>query len=359
MAGKTKILLLGAGALGRGYLPWKLDDERHALVFIERDPAIVAELNARRSYTTYRVCAGGYQRKTVNVAAALLPGQFSQDEHGDAVACFVAVGPRNVAEAARLLAGTHIPLILCENEPAAVQAARQAVGHDAVHFAVPDVITSNTAPAELLRGDPLAITSEDGPLYVADGVSGVHGDLVLLPQQELLRLHWQPKLYLHNTPHCVAAYLGATMGRRYIHEVMQSPAAARIVEGAMQETLAMLLRQGEIPQDELVRYAEKELARFRCIPLHDPVSRVARDPQRKLEPQGRLLGAARLCLQAGVVPRHVLTGIVAALQCLAGDAGLPGLARGEPLEVLLRQNLADLQAELRALSAEPRLALPG
>src|SRR5690606_537983 len=129
--------------------------------------------------------------------------------------------PRSVERAAQLMAGSTIPLILCENEPGTVAVAKRVVGHEAVYFAVPDVITSNTAPAQMLAEDPLAITTENGVLFVEEGPTGLHGELTLLPREELLRLQWTPKLYLHNTPHCIAAYLGALMGRTYVHEAMQ------------------------------------------------------------------------------------------------------------------------------------------
>ena len=242
------------------------------------------------------------------------------------------------------------------------------MGHDAVHFAVPDVITSNTAPPHLLAEDPLAITTEDGVLFVEDGIAGVQGDLQYLPKAELLRLQWTPKLFLHNTPHCITAYLGALIGVRYVHEAMQHPEVAAIVEGAMREMLQVLKLQWDIPHPFLDWYADKELARFRCPLLFDPVARVAREPLRKLEPQGRLIGAAQLCLTLGVLPAHILKGIVGSV--LFEDVNDPdqhiglmraamdpadftryvlGLRPGEPLDQLLRTQLDPIARQLRDL----------
>ena len=55
----------------------------------------------------------------------------------------------------------------------------------------------------------------------------------------------------------------------------------------------------------LVRFANRELA--------DPTSRLARDPLRKLQPQDRLVGAARLAEQCGVRPEGLAWGIAGAL----------------------------------------------
>src|SRR5688572_32596049 len=73
--------------------------------------------------------------------------------------------------------------------------------------------------------------------------------------------------------------------------------------------------------DALLRYANEELA--------DPVQRVARDPIRKLGPDDRLLGPARLIRAARRrVPAHFALGIAAALLYRAeGDVQAIRLAR--------------------------------
>jgi len=368
---KTKIILMGAGAIGRGYLPWTLDAAQHDFIFVDSNPTIVDRLNVHGGYTTYRVNGDEYQQRYVPVLAAYTPETFRVAEHEDAVACFFSVGPRNVAKAAQLMVGSRLPLILCENEPETVAVAQRVVGHDAVYFAVPDVITSNTAPQHLLAKDPLAITTENGILYVEAGAQGVHGDLHFISREEVLRIQWTPKLFLHNTPHCITAYLGALMGATYVHEAMQHAQAAQIVEGAMTEMLQALKLQWDIPHDFLEWYAQKELARFRCQLLFDPVARVAREPLRKLELHGRLIGAAQMCLTLGVLPQNLLKGIVGAI--LFEDVNDPdhhiglmreamstpdfnryvlGLRPGEPLDLMLRDHMEAITQELRELTKE-------
>jgi mannitol-1-phosphate 5-dehydrogenase len=362
---KTKILFMGAGAIGRGYLPWTLDEKKHEFIFIDSNQSIVDRLNTHGGYTTYRVNGAEYQQKNVKVSAAYTPVTFKLDDHRNAVACFFSVGPRNVAKAAQMFVGSTIPLIMCENEPETVAVAKRVVGHDAVYFAVPDVITSNTAPAHLLSIDPLAITTENGIQYMEVGPTDLHGEISLLPREELLRIQWTPKLYLHNTPHCIVAYLGALMGVTYVHEAMMHPKAAKLVEGAMTEMLQALKLQWDIPHDFLDWYAVKELARFRSQLLFDPVARVAREPLRKLELHGRLIGAAQMCLTVGVLPHNLLKGIVGAL--LFEDENDPdhhiglmrdamqtsdfnryvlGLRPGEPLDLLLREKMEATITEL-------------
>jgi mannitol-1-phosphate 5-dehydrogenase len=368
---KTKILVIGAGAIGRGYLPWTLDETRHELIFVDSTQAIVDHLNIHGGYTTYRVNGDEYQQKHIKVRAAYTPTTFKLEDHKDAVACFFAVGPRNVTKAAQKLVGSTIPLIMCENDPETVAVAKRVVGHNAVYFAVPDVITSNTAPTELLAQDPLAIITENGVLFMEEGPIGLHGEMSMLPLEELLHIQWIPKLFLHNTAHCIAAYMGALMGVTYMHEAMMNPKAAQLVEGVMMEMLRALKLRWDISHEFLEWYAKKELARFRCQLLFDPVSRVAREPLRKLEIHGRLIGAAQMCLTLGVLPDYLLKGIVGALlfenvndadhhiSLMREAMDTPsfnryvlGLRQGEPLDLMLREKIESITVELRNIAKE-------
>ena len=310
---KSKIIIIGAGAIGRGFLPWSLDLESHNLVFVDKDPLIVNRMKAVSSYNALRANKGAYEYLKVPIHSAFGIEEFKIEDHLDSVACFFSVGPRNVASVSQLLAGSNIPIISCENDPDSVQTIMSFVKHKRVYFAVPDVITSNTAPKNILQDDMLSVITEEGVLYIEDGVENLLGNFVVVTSQELIEMQWTAKLFLHNTPHCIAAYLGALIGAQFVHEAMENRNVAKIVEGAMHEMLKTLKMEWNIPHKFLDWYAEKELSRFRNKLLFDPISRVAREPLRKLEMHGRLIGAAQMCLTVGVLPINVLKGIVGAL----------------------------------------------
>lgn len=184
---------------------------------------------------------------------------------------------------------------------------------------MPDVITSSTAsPANLLL-DPYAIHTENGKLYLQCPL-----DLDPLLQQMLPEVQWLPierlnqewdaKLYIHNTPHCIAAYLGHMAGCTYLHEALAKPAIQRVVDGVIDELLCALKLATPHDHHFIESYGIKEIRRFSNRLLFDPVSRVAREPLRKLHPSGRLMGALRLLLSTGVNPTYLMAGIAAALR---------------------------------------------
>ena len=92
-----------------------------------------------------------------------------------------------------------------------------------------------------------------------------------------------------------------------------------IVEGSMNELKDMLIKKYSIDKSFLDFYKNKKFKRFKNKLLFDPISRVAREPFRKLSTNERLIGAANLCLSKGVLPINIIKGIMAAF-CFDRDS---------------------------------------
>lgn len=305
-----RILVYGAGAIGRGYLPWVFSPDSYEYSYVEVNPRFVKLLRQRKKFTSYKTKKDSYESLQVSVKQCYFPGEEEIAlKNTDAVA--TAVGPRNISLIAESLKGTNAPIICAENDPSTVDFIRSVTGNKRAVFSIPDVITSNTAPKSLLAKDPLAITTEEGICYIDNTVSHLKSSARYVSKQELEK-QWKAKLYLHNTPHCIAAYLGADLKVQYVHEAMEHKGVYKVVEGAMNEMKGVLLKKFKLPKTFVEWYAKKELRRFSNTLLFDPVSRVAREPFRKLAPQERLIGAAQLCLSSGILPSNIMVGIMSA-----------------------------------------------
>jgi mannitol-1-phosphate 5-dehydrogenase len=88
---------------------------------------------------------------------------------------------------------------------------------------------------------------------------------------------------------------------------------AKTVRNVLTEMTQMVVAMYQLNENFCQAYADKELSRFSNPLLCDPITRVARDPLRKLAISDRLIGAAMLCIQCGVLPKWLLIGIKAAL----------------------------------------------
>ena len=372
---KGKIVIIGAGAIGRGFLPWVIDLDIYELIFVDVNHSIVNLLKENKGYSTYCVKEDHLQELKVNSIEAYHSSEFDFSKYSDDVeAVFVNVGPRDCSMAVSGLSGANCPIILCENDPSTVNIVKNALNYDKVYFAIPDVITSNTAPSDLLDKDPLSIVTEDGVLFVDERVGCIKGRINFCTEDELLNKQWIAKLYLHNTPHCIAAYLGALIGVNYLHEAMNIPDIKKIVVGVMDEMLTALKLKWDIPHSFLDFYANKEIKRFSCRFLFDPISRVAREPLRKLELEGRLIGAAQMCISLGAIPNNILLGIVSAI--LFNNKNDPdnhlvfirkvlppqilmtyilGLREGEALEKVMSERFSKIISQLEILSQGNRI----
>ena len=167
---------------------------------------------------------------------------------GNVDVIITAVGPRNALSLKESLINTDMPVICCENDSTIPESLRTATNNPNIVFGIPDVITSNTAPKELLKQDPLSIVTENGVCYIDNKVSEIGGNCHYVDTDEL-RKQWLAKLYIHNTPHCIAAYLGNILMVNYIHESMKNKSVEKIVSKAMFETEQMLIRRYQLKEE--------------------------------------------------------------------------------------------------------------
>lgn len=307
---KKKLLIYGAGAIGRGYMPWVYPPDLYEYYYVESNIALRKALNQRREFTSFMAIDRTYEALRVPVVECFEPGA-EVGIFSSIAGVITCVGPRNFPALEHVFRDIKVPVICCENDANLPQQMRDRTGNPNIVFAIPDVITSSTASDDLLLQDPLALITEAGTFFADEYASILKGNCSYVSREELA-IQWAAKLYIHNTPHCIAAYLGNILGVRYLHETMQIPAVDAIVEGAMLEMERMLQRSQNISHEFLRFYSKKELSRFRNQLLCDPVARIAREPFRKLALNDRLIGAAQRCLSSGIVPKFITLGIMAA-----------------------------------------------
>lgn len=310
----ARALIIGAGAIGRGFVPWLLD--RFELDIYDASHDLVNGIRRQGGFLSFM--SDGERLHEKRITPQHCTHDFSELEtHGYDVA-FVSVGPRNVTRLPEGVASLRCPVFSLENDPVTVDWIKQRYGLQSVYFGVPDVITSSTASPDNLKRDPYSLHTENGVMYL-QRPADLRQDLVdRLPDVqwlpvERLNQEWDAKLYIHNTPHCIAAYLGHMAGCTYLHEALAKPRIRRVIDGVIDELLCALKLVTPYDHHFIESYAIKEVRRFSNPLLFDPVSRVAREPLRKLHPSGRLTGALRLLLSTGVNPTYLMAGVAAAL----------------------------------------------
>lgn len=293
------ILIVGAGAIGRGFLAPYFTHKGYAVRFADNDAALVTMMTDRGDlcYQTAITELDGYHLQQVSYLGCASMDNLS-DSLKDVSFIFFCVGIKQLQSAAASVRAAGVnsdqlkAVYSVENDPVSIKLLRPYFpGAVEINFGVPDVITSSKAPAELLKTDPLCVVSERGALFIEghflkSGTPAYDDDYVTT--------HWICKKYLHNTPHAALAYLGAEKGYDFVHEACLDGEIEALIIRLMARIKALLEATYKIDGDFMSGYMDKELKRFKNVSLFDPITRVGRNPDIKLSPDERIVHIANL-----------------------------------------------------------------
>lgn len=326
----------GAGAIGRGFLGQLYFESGYDTVFVDVDPVLIEGLRTRGRYPIRivepvqtiwieRVTAVD-ARDAASVGEAIRRASILSTSVGVAALPKVAVAlARALGERFAGPNGAAVDVMICENLLQAGPAMRgwvsEAAGNpgwlERVGFVETSIGRMVPVMTDVQRAeDPLLVCVEAYCELPVDGSAfraGVPSIRHLAPKPDF-GAYVERKLFLHNTGHACAAYLGWARGFEFVWQAMEEPQIAGIVERAMAETSLALHRKHGLPLADLREHAADLRRRFSSRALADQIARVAGDPVRKLGPQDRLIGALRLCIGQGVEPVHVSMAVAAALR---------------------------------------------
>jgi mannitol-1-phosphate 5-dehydrogenase len=304
-----KALIFGAGAIGRGFLAPLLQDCNYQISFVDNDKKIIKKLKKRSSYKVAITEKKNYKFQEINIQNVFHIDEIFDIKKYDIVFC--CVGPNQCNKIAHMFKNAKT-VISCENDIFSVDNLKKISGNKNVFFGIPDVITSNTASKKLLKIDDLMTVTEKGILILQKGNYKLPKKISQV-SKSFLEIHWRAKLFIHNAPHAILAYLGFLKGYKYIHEAMNDKKIKKVIEGAMNEITKGIVNSGYVPKNFAQNYKKKEIKRFSNNLLFDPILRVAREPLRKLGKENRIVLAVRVAQWNNKFPKNTTIGIKAAL----------------------------------------------
>ncbi len=335
-----RILVIGAGRVGCGALGVALALQGHELILALRRPELIESINQ----LGYDVQTRGSVDTLVpvrGVRAVAMSGAAFSEEVAEADQVFTAVRPDNLPGIAPALAealvyrigcGVTRPLdvFCCENlKNAGSQLERLIFTQIPFAFAqqIQEWVGFNAAISDrIVSGQE---TDAEGRLLITADATGdilfdslqVKNDFDILPPFKGLENFpacMEEKLYVLNCGHAVCAYLGYQRGYQFIHEAMLDESIRSCVVGAMLEAQSAL----QCKNSRTFHYAafiNEILASFENAALKDTISRVGRDPIRKLQADDRLIGPAKLAYRYGIEPVNLIKGCAAALRFSQND----------------------------------------
>ncbi len=332
-----KAVVFGAGKIARGFIGQLLDLSSYEITFIDANKELV---NALREAGKYSVHILGDSSKDSVIEGFDI---FHVSESGEiaramkqADIMFVSVGGNGLKHVGQMigeLLSTHagldhqVSLITCENvkDAAAILAAslyeklseseaenvKQLLG---ITEAV--VMRTATIPSEELQvAEPLSIWVQNywnipvdkarykGKEPAIKGLELIDGFGNLLTQ----------KMYTNNTSNAVIAYNGHLFGYEILSEAARSPEVSQLLDAVYPEINAILIKSLGISPESQHLFSENARKKYEDPIIVDRVVRHAKDPIRKLGPNDRLIGPARLGLANGITPHTIVDTIAKAL----------------------------------------------
>lgn len=332
-------VIFGAGKIARGFIAHLLALSHEDFIFVEKAQELVDLLNDRKQYTINIL---GAPEKNMLVSGVKALSYADRDKISSAIAkaslLFTAVGGKNLAEivpvlvkglTARFEAGNDktLNIITCENwkQPADLLRKEIMLNLNAKYqdqfdklVGISEAVVMRSAieaGCEALKADPLVINVQDYWTLPVDA-SGIKGKL---PEIEGIKLiesfegFLERKFYTYNAANGTVSYLGYLRGHSLISEAAADPEILEILSGVYLETGAALAKKFNLKPEDQLAFGKTSLAKLQDRAIVDTLERNARDPVRKLGPQDRLVGPARLVLENGGVPACLSLAIAAAI----------------------------------------------
>ena len=330
-------VIFGAGKIARGFIGHLLYLSNIEFTFVEKVDSLVDLINERGEYSVNIL--GAPEKNCVIKGAKAL--KFSQKEEiakaiAEADCVFNAVGGKNLSDIVPYMAagieekakvGGNLNFVTCENwkKPADIlkDGIEAILSDDAKEYYKNNVgITESVimrsaieSDKELLAKDPLIVNVQNFWELPVDAsrVSGSLPDILGLKMIESFTGFLERKFYTYNAANGTTSFVGAIMGYEKIADAAHDEWLLKILDGVYRETATALSKKHGISFDDQWAFTRTSLNKLQDYTIVDFIERNARDPLRKLGPDDRLVGSARLVESCGIVPENLCVAIAAAI----------------------------------------------
>lgn len=339
-----KAVHFGAGKIGRGFIAELLHDSGYEIVFGDVVEELVNLVNKEHKYSLFLI-DHNYEEKIIDHVIAY-SNTKDQDKLIDAMCeaeiITTSVMATNLSKVAPLITMGLKKRLEQGRDKVIVMACENAImGTDILKNAM---IESKILTEEQI--DAIGVfpnTAVDRMVFggVHNGKEGIEiGDAfeLVIEKNKLLdsnsepingaeyvddiMMYLQRKIYIINCGHAIAGYYGQVLkGYDIVQDSLRDPDLLPQIREAMLESASALEKKYGFTHESLVEYMETMMVkRFTTPGVVDPISRVSREPIRKIAPNDRIMGPANNCEEYGLDNTYLLKGVACALKFRAeGD----------------------------------------
>ena len=334
-----KAIILGAGRIGRGFVTQLLTLNHVDITYFDASDAMVDQMNQVGHYTIHVLGHPDLDLDVEQVKA------YSISDIDQLAACwkesdfiFTACGGKNMPSVGKTIGqafkklvsidGVHPSnVITCENWIDPAKDLQEAI------LSCLDEKETQLFKENIGVGEAVILCTGTGapdPSKVTNPVDTWVQNFKYLPiDKEALKTkipEWEyiefvdnfghlltQKLYTNNTSCGSVAYLGHLKGLTYMAEAANDPEIEPIMDEIYNEINQALIQGMGIDPESQYAFSKRAKAKYTDRDIVDKLTRIARDPLRKLRPEDRLIGPSKIALSIGVKPTAIALAAAAAL----------------------------------------------
>ena len=334
-----KALVFGAGKIARGFIGQLLYRSGFEIVFAECNDAYAQTLDRA---SRYYVNVMGKSEESEWIEGYRCYGFADMEKIADALwdadIVFTSVIGKNLESLGGTIAKAFCmrpytsqsrkrTIITCENWKNPSGILRESILANLSEeqgeifknvFGVTEAVVMRSAveaTPEVLDIDSLAVSVHNFwrlPVNAA-GCAGIRPEIMGVEYMDEFEGFLQQKVYTYNGTNATIAYLGALRGYKLLSEAANDVEILRMLEGNHIEINQAICAELNISMEKQVEFAQSALSKYQDRSIVDFVERHARDPLRKLGPEDRIVGVARMIQRQGIEPVNEARTLAAAL----------------------------------------------
>lgn len=344
-----KLVLFGAGNIGRSFIGQLFSRAGYEIVFIDVNDTLINALNERREYRII-IKRNDQPDETIVIENARgVHGKHQEEvcrEIASASILATAVGKGALPHILPTLAeglkrrrrecgDLPIDMIMAENyrniSDYVRENLRQYLPPDYPLQSLVGLVETSIGKMvpimkdEDVRHDPLWVFAEAYNELILDkyGFKNPIPDVPGMAPKENMQAYVDRKLFIHNLGHAATAYFGYQQNPafEYIYEPLAHLPLFEKVRATMLQSAVALNKAypADLTMPDLIAHIDDLLERFRNRALGDTIFRVGRDLPRKLEKNDRLVGAMLMSTRQHCPCDLIAEAVVAACHFRAAD----------------------------------------
>lgn len=310
------VTVIGAGKTGRGFLGRLLAESGKEIRFIDKDATLVATMNEKKAY---RIGFFGGRRADLEISSYTAVTWEQVDFIEDELILVSVCGPNlpdvGASLKQHLNPQKHYYIITAENSASPARVLREAIGMSNIS------VSESTVFCTTIEGkEELSISSENYPYLQCDAdlLKGYTPDVAGIRPVNQFGNFLTRKLFTYNAASCVIAYLGWMQGYTDYGEAANDKEILALLDRNYAATNRALCREFGYDEKDQAEFAALSKIKFTDRTIVDTVARNAREPQRKLGANERVIGPMLLLHRYGE-DTSVLEMTAAAMLCYDND----------------------------------------